>query len=271
MRVDIHRGDALAVLRRLPSASVHCIVTSPPYWGLRDYDEEGQIGVELTPTAYVDALCAVLMEARRVLRPEGIMWLNLGDSYIRSGGSETARETPAEPGWHGGIRNLTKGAMNPAAWAELGLKPKDLAGIPWMVAFALRAAGWYLRRDIVWHKPNCMPESVTDRPSTVHETLFMLTKSADYFFDAEAIAEPVAGSSEVGCCPSCRAPWERVVEKWEPDLEARRAAGPAPLADGRAPPDTRRQRAAATVGGASLAQSALWHAQGLRAVDAAHG
>ncbi len=141
MRVDIYRGDALAELRQFPAESVHCIVTSPPYWGLRDYDEPGQIGIELTPDAYVAALVAVLMECRRVLRAEGTMWLNLGDSYIRSSGSETARETPQAEGWHGSIQNHGKRAMNPAAWADLGMKPKDLAGIPWTVAFALRAAG----------------------------------------------------------------------------------------------------------------------------------
>ena len=161
----IYQGDALEVLRGLPSESVHCCITSPPYWGLRDYGVEGQIGLKQTLQEYVEALVEVFREVRRVLRLDGTLWLNLGDSYAGSWGSAS------------------------------GLKPKDLVGVPWRVAFALQADGWYLRSDIIWHKPNSMPESVTDRPTKAHEYIFLLAKSRRYFYDADAIREPHAEAS----------------------------------------------------------------------------
>lgn len=162
-------------LKNLPDDSIHCCVTSPPYFGLRDYGVDGQIGLEETPELFVQNLVNVFNEVRRVLRPDGTLWLNLGDSYAGSGmGSATVKG-------RGGNK--------------YGLKQKDLIGIPWMVAFALRSAGWYLRQDIIWAKPNPMPESVTDRCTKSHEYIFLLSKSARYFFDNEAIKQPIADSS----------------------------------------------------------------------------
>ena len=247
MRHTILHADVMDGLRSLPDRSVHCIVTSPPYWGLRDYGIEGQIGIEPSPEEYVQRIVAVFREARRVLRDDGTVWLNLGDCYARSR----------------------------SAW---GLKAKDLVGIPWRVAFALQADGWYLRSDIIWSKPNAMPESVRDRPTKSHEYVFLLAKQARYFYDADAVREEshyrapkgsgtgrgrysddgmgsvpsggvsanplgrnrrdvwtiptrpykgahfatfppalvepclLAGTSERGACPKCGAPWRRVVE-----------------------------------------------------------
>ncbi len=176
-------GDAREQLRLLPDESVHCCVTSPPYFGLRDYGVAGQIGLEPTPDEFVIELVAVFREVRRVLRNDGTLWLNLGDSYARSdkkGGS----------GFGGKNQNyLGDNYSRACADVPPGLKAKDLIGIPWMVAFALRADGWYLRRDIIWHKLNPMPESVRDRPTTAHEYLFLLSKSERYFYDADAIME----------------------------------------------------------------------------------
>lgn len=180
--IRILQGDCRDVLRTLDAGSAQCCVTSPPYYGLRDYGVEGQIGLETTPDAYVAELVAVFREVRRVLRDDGTLWLNLGDSYAndgRWGGSSGGKHVTALHGNSGVGRGKR----------DTGLKPKDLIGIPWMVAFALRADGWHLRSDIIWAKKNCMPESVTDRPSSAHEHVFLLTKSARYFYDAEAIRE----------------------------------------------------------------------------------
>ena len=197
----LYQGDALDVLRGLPDESVHCVVTSPPYWGLRDYGTEGQLGLEPTPDQYVANMVALFREVRRVLRRDGTCWLNLGDSYAQGhGGSSTegkgvtihkANRDPAKP--------RAREDVDVAPWSNRdhtprnvipGLKPKDLCGIPWRVAFALQADGWYLRSDIIWSKPNPMPESVTDRPTKAHEYLFLLTRSPRYFYDADAIREP---------------------------------------------------------------------------------
>lgn len=293
MTVRVIAGDALVCLRELPAESVHCAVTSPPYYGLRDYGCAGQLGLERSPEAYVAALVEVFREVRRVLRSDGTVFLNLGDSYSSGGRTSYDQDQklpqrkstfrPGNPDKNGGNSNRD------GVGAIAGCKPKDLIGIPWMVAFALRADGWYLRRDIIWHKPNPMPESVTDRPTSAHEYLFLLTKSPTYFYDAEAIKEPfatdprenypgrarilgrgtqpsslapigaarrdntggypsngsgrnkrtvwmiasapyrgahfatfppklvepciLAGTSECGVCPKCRAPWERAVER----------------------------------------------------------
>lgn len=184
--LEILQGDALERLKELPNDSVHCCVTSPPYYGLRDYGVIGQIGLEKTPEEYVAKLVEVFQEVRRVLRKDGTLWLNLGDSYSASpvgrfnGGSKIlhGRDLTA----HQNGSKIDKSKIP-------GLKPKDLIGIPWMVAFALRADGWWLRSDIIWSKPNCMPESVTDRPTRSHEYIFLLSKSARYYYNAEAIKE----------------------------------------------------------------------------------
>jgi DNA modification methylase len=294
MRNTVHFGDALTVLQRFPAGSAQTCVTSPPYWGLRDYgtrrwfdgdprcehDREiergahhpgqveqtkwstgegagvgqnattyscsrcgawwGQLGLEPTPELYVEHLVAILGAVKRVLRDDGTLWLVVGDSYFgdtppRLSSAEAFSKTwsPADSAGRGGTRRSA---------AKVGdLKPKDLVGIPWMVAFALRADGWYLRSEIIWDKPNCLPESVKDRPTKSHESIFLLTKRRDYFYDAEAISEGRnarsvwtistrsytgahfavfppelpercirAGTSERGACAHCGAPWLRI-------------------------------------------------------------
>lgn len=233
--ISVLHGDCREVLPTLPAESVNCCVTSPPYWGLRDYGHDGQIGLEKTPEAYVAELVAVFREVRRVLRADGTVWLNLGDSYAaQRGGTQMPAETLAGgiggrsadlAAYRGRRPDVLADAMdrqagesnpelapnrttdtlggrqdesspafrtNPVAHrnaSAFGLKHKDLVGIPWRVAFALQADGWYLRSDIIWAKPNPMPESVTDRPTKSHEYVFLLAKSARYWYDADAIAE----------------------------------------------------------------------------------
>lgn len=195
MRLDyIDNIECIEGLKSLPDDSVSCCVTSPPYYGLRDYGTDGQIGMEATPEEYIASLVSVFSEVRRVLRPDGTLWVNIGDSYAGSGKGRTADgkhhkgkgKSSHYEGTAGGTLTKTK---------AVGCKPKDLIGIPWMLAFALRADGWYLRQDIIWQKPNCMPESVKDRCTKSHEYIFLLSKSPKYYFDAEAISEPIAGSS----------------------------------------------------------------------------
>ncbi len=194
MTVTIRHGDCREVLLTLPEKSVHCCVTSPPYFGLRDYGHAGQIGLEATPDAFVAEMVAVFREVKRVLRDDGTLWLNLGDSYAagKTGRSDDGRD------FTGGGGNIS-GSGNPGNGRQraltVGLKPKDLIGIPWRVAFALQADGWYLRQDIIWSKPNPMPESVTDRCTKAHEYIFLMSKSAKYYYDQDAIAVPVADSS----------------------------------------------------------------------------
>ena len=222
----IHVGDCLQVMRTLEAGSVQTCVTSPPYFGLRDYGVDGQIGLESTPEAFVERLVEVFREVRRLLRDDGTLWLNLGDSYAGSGrgGNPTADSSTLQGSQENHAQSMVKrsrrdvsgsqrdncpsvrGSRLPAglheaqrqsgaigrAWVPppAGLKQKDLIGIPWMVAFALRADGWYLRQDIIWAKPNPMPESVRDRCTKAHEYLFLLSKSERYYFDGEGIAEP---------------------------------------------------------------------------------
>lgn len=180
----VHHSDALAWLRGAPSNWLNCVVTSPPYYGLRDYSATGQIGLEDTPAAYVERLVAVFREIRRVLHPSGVAFCNLGDSYAGGGPHHGDKNIGSIGAQKNGAR---AGAMDKINLP--GLKPKDLIGIPWRVAFALQADGWYLRSDIIWHKPNPMPESVTDRPTKAHEYVFLLTKSERYWYDADAAAE----------------------------------------------------------------------------------
>ena len=186
-----HVGDCRELLRQLPDESVHCCVTSPPYWGLRDYGVSGQLGLEPTPEEYVANMVEVFREVRRVLRGDGTCWVNLGDSYASgaTGRNDTDRETP------GGRGGSFRGGARVKLDIDSGLKPKDLVGIPWRVAFALQADGWYLRSDIIWSKPNPMPESVTDRPTKAHEYLFLLSRSERYHYDADAVKEPPSPTS----------------------------------------------------------------------------
>lgn len=188
--VDVYHGDALSVLRELPSESVHCVVTSPPYWGLRDYGVEGQLGLEATPEEYVSKMIEVFREVRSVLRDDGTLWLNMGDSYATGACSGRSMGGDCFGKQNEVIDSGSYPKCQPNRMPLEGLKPKDLCGIPWMLAFALRADGWYLRQDIVWSKPNPMPESVTDRCTKAHEYIFLLSKRERYYFDQEAILEP---------------------------------------------------------------------------------
>jgi DNA modification methylase len=176
----IYQGDCIEQMKLFPDESIDCCVTSPPYWGLRDYGHDDQIGLEKTPEQYVAKMVDVFREVKRVVKPGGTLWLNLGDSYAGSGGAGYQFGAPKKP--------RISHFENPNLKVN-GCKSKDLVGIPWLVAFALRADGWYLRQDIIWHKPNPMPESVTDRCTKSHEYIFLLSKSAKYYYDAEAIAE----------------------------------------------------------------------------------
>ena len=188
-------GDALEQLRMLPSESGHCCVTSPPYWGLRDYGCSGQIGLEKTPTEFIERLVHVFREVRRVLRKDGTLWVNMGDWYATGAGSGRSMGGECFGKQNAVIAAGGFQACQANRMPLPGLKPKDLVGIPWMLAFALRADGWWLRQDIIWAKPNPMPESTRDRCTKSHEYLFLLTKSARYFYDAEAIAEPISETS----------------------------------------------------------------------------
>ena len=179
-------GDCLAALSSMPDCSVNCCVTSPPYYGLRDYGVDGQIGLEDSPDAYVSRLVEVFREVRRVLTDDGTLWLNIGDSYARN--PAKGQHKPGDSGKQAYIYDKGNGRASSTFLGE-GLKEKDLIGIPWLLAFALRDDGWYLRQDIIWHKPNPMPESVTDRCTKAHEYLFLLSKSERYYFDHNAMKE----------------------------------------------------------------------------------
>lgn len=183
MTWDIRQGDVLDRLREMPDESVQCCVTSPPYWGLRDYGVDGQIGLEASPEEHIAKLVEVFREVRRVLRSDGVCWVNYGDAYNAGTSAKRGRGNDAIGGWNGS--DVDGGARVNAR----GLKPKDLIGLPWMLAFALRADGWWLRSDCIWNKPNPMPESVTDRPTRAHEYVFLLSKAARYYYDAEAVRE----------------------------------------------------------------------------------
>jgi DNA modification methylase len=226
--VRIFEGDALTVLRTLPDCSVQMCVTSPPYFGLRDYGVSGQLGLEKTPQLYVDAMVGVFSEVKRVLRDDGTLWLNIGDSYAGSGKGGNPEEgkqatnrgsqsigvlygKTGEIARQAAVTNVTRKTFD-------GIKAKDLIGIPWLLAFALRADGWYLRSDIIWHKPNPMPESVMDRPTKSHEYLFLLTKSPTYYYDADAIAEGTAKPESIG----------RVQASWGKKKAIGRAMGRSP-------------------------------------------
>jgi DNA modification methylase len=190
MSVGILMGDCLDVLATMPPESAQMCVTSPPYFGLRDYGVEGQIGLESTPDEYVAKLVAVFRDVRRVLKDDGTLWLNLGDSYAATTKGSSGK----------GEKQISNAGtlLADRRWrVPDGLKQKDLIGIPWRVAFALQADGWYLRSDIIWHKPNPMPESVTDRPTKAHEYLFLLAKSERYYYDADAVMEDAVKGAAV--------------------------------------------------------------------------
>ncbi len=185
--IDILQGDCRQVLKSLPEKSINCCVTSPPYWGLRDYGVEGQLGLEPTPEEYIENMVDVFRGVHRVLKDDGTLWINIGDSYC---------------GYKGGNYGKTKGNLTARTLVAdkeridictpqtSGLKAKDLVGIPWMLAFALRADGWYLRQDIIWSKSNPMPESVKDRCTKSHEYIFLLSKSSKYYYDIDSLREP---------------------------------------------------------------------------------
>lgn len=200
MNFSILQGDSLARLREMPDDSVNCIVTSPPYWGLRDYGVEGQIGLESTPQEYVARMVEVFAECRRVLAKDGTCWVNLGDSYSDSGRGDDAGST-----LEGTRRSQAESRkVKVREICSSKLRPKNLIGVPWRVAFALQDDGWYLRSDVVWAKPNAMPESVQDRPTRAHEYIFLLAKSQRYWYDANAIrTEPSAAS----------------IRRWKQDIE----------------------------------------------------
>ena len=180
----IHTGDCLNILKTLPDDSVHCCVTSPPYYALRDYGMEAQIGRETTPKEYISRLTEVFTEVRRVLRPDGTLWLNISDTYAGKG-NQGDYVDPKNPNGRTGQAVALNNKVE-------GCKPKDMIGIPWMLAFALRDTGWYLRNDIIWMKDNPMPESVKDRCARCYEHIFLFSKSRKYFFDYKAISEPIA-------------------------------------------------------------------------------
>jgi len=186
-------GDSRKVLAKLPRNTFQCAITSPPYWGLRDYGIEGQIGAEMAMEDYISHLVDVFREVNRALRDDGTLWLNIGDSY--TSGNRGWRQ----PDGKNAARGMTWRPPNPK-----GLKDKELIGIPWRVAMALQADGWYLRSDIIWYKPNCQPESVKDRPTRSHEHVFLLTKNEDYYYDSEAVKEP---ANVDGQLRNCRDVW----------------------------------------------------------------
>ena len=198
--VRLYCGDAIKVMQTLPDESVHCCVTSPPYWGLRDYGVDGQLGLEKTPDEYVTKMVEVFREVRRVLRDDGTVWLNMGDSYVSTAGSLRTIDAGGKDyealNKEGAAGRRLNSERQRFGKAERGLlKPKDLCGMPWRLAFALQVDGWWLRQDIIWHKPSPMPESVTDRCTKAHEYLFMLTKAARYYYDGDAIRQKYAQTS----------------------------------------------------------------------------
>lgn len=193
----IYNGHCLEVLKKFPDKFVNTVITSPPYWGLRDYGVEGQIGLESSVEQYVEVLTNVFREVKRVLKDDGTLWINLGDAYAGSGRGRNA-DGQGNPGSnHFQSNGQVHGIVSVTKFVE-GLKPKDLIGLPWRVAFALQQDGWYLRQDIVWNKPNAMPESVQDRPTKSHEYIFLLSKSPRYYYDHESIKEPaIYGTQDI--------------------------------------------------------------------------
>lgn len=195
MTVWVIPGDSVTMLKRLPAESVDCCVTSPPYWQLRNYDHPDQIGLEETPGAYVEAIVGVMCQVRRVLRKDATLWLVLGDTYLgaRCGGQGVSGITSRRN--HDACREVRKVMGGRSHKRAPGLKPKNLVGIPWRVALALQADGWWLRSEIIWHKPSAMPEACRDRPTRDHEHVFLLSRSAKYYYNAQAIKEKTTGNA----------------------------------------------------------------------------
>jgi site-specific DNA-methyltransferase (cytosine-N4-specific) len=204
-------GDALTELSKLPVGAFQCCVTSPPYWGLRDYGIPGQIGAEATVKDYIGSLVGVFREVKRVLSNDGTLWVNIGDSYTSGGRT-----------WRQGDSKNPARAMGYRAPTPLGLKPKDLVGVPWQLAFALQADGWYLRSEIIWHKPNAQPESVKDRPARAHEHIFLFSKCEQYYYDHQAVQEDAVN----GASRNLRSVWS---VNTEPFAEAHFATFPRAL------------------------------------------
>lgn len=190
LTAEVIVGNALHTLKNLPDASVQTVVTSPPYWGLRDYGDDEQLGLEKSPLDFIENLCRVFDEIWRVLKDDGTLWVNLGDSYFPHNGTRGNKEAAGGDTLRG--RDNSYQPAPKLSTGGLALKQKELVGIPWRFAFAMQERGWYLRQDIIWHKPNPMPESVTDRCTKSHEYIFLLTKSARYYYDNKAILEPVS-------------------------------------------------------------------------------
>jgi DNA modification methylase len=238
-------GDVRERLAEHPAGHFHCCVTSPPYYGLRDYGHAGQIGLEETPEAYVAEMVGVFREVRRVLRDDGTLWLNIGDSYAGAGPSgasyqsETTKRRAAGDGTDGSFRVSKRLAERGLDYAKKkpvppnGYKSKDLLGIPWMLAFALRADGWYLRSEIIWGKRSPMPESVRDRPTKAHEQIFLLTKSPSYFYDAEAVKEPSIHAGSTGCVSGSKTAARAAANGRQPSGNERPDAGRLPVPDKR--------------------------------------
>jgi len=198
-KINTQTGNCLDILPTMEAGSVNCCVTSPPYFGLRDYGNDEQIGLEETPEAFVETMVNVFREVKRVLADDGTLWLNLGDSYARQAGNEESKLNSLHTMSVGQKKAHEAGAMRKGKnRPPKGLRPKDLIGIPWRVALALQADGWYLRQDIIWSKPNPMPESVTDRCTKAHEYIFLLSKKPKYYYDAEAVKEEASGGSISG-------------------------------------------------------------------------
>lgn len=198
MKDQIFNENCLTGLSKLPDNSIDCCVTSPPYYGLRDYGHDAQIGLEETPEMFIQSLVKVFEEVKRVLKPNGTLWVNIGDTYSSHKDCKSTSDSLRKGSNHEGANMIDKGkshSRNSKMLKSVGLKNKDLIGIPWMLAFALRANGWYLRQDIIWSKPNPMPESVTDRCTKSHEYIFLLSKSQKYYYDAESIKKPVADAT----------------------------------------------------------------------------
>lgn len=238
MKATILVGDVLTRIKEIPDQTIQCCVTSPPYWGLRDYGHEGQLGLEATPEQYVKNMVAVFREVRRILKDDGVLWLNLGDSYSGSG------KGPA--GNLGALHNERHLEHKHGGIVPEGLKPKDLVGIPWRVAFALQADGWWLRQDIIWHKPNPMPESVTDRCTKAHEYLFMLTKNQRYYFNNDSIREPAVGKHDPNFKPR-KKDWRDNGWPTENDGRATKTGNPIQATNPQAPANGRNKRSVWTI------------------------
>lgn len=196
MSVSILIGDVRDRLKEIPDNSIHCVVTSPPYWGLRDYGVDGQLGLESTPAEFIKTMVAVFEDVRRVLRPDGTCWVNMGDSYATGAGSGRIMGGDVFGKANDAINSGAIPTCQPNRLKQEGFKPKDLCMMPHRLAIALQDAGWWVRQDIVWSKPNPMPESVRDRCTKSHEYIFLLTKSSQYFYDADAVREPVVGDPD---------------------------------------------------------------------------